>query len=115
MLRSRLINRRFDSDRGISGSVINVVGGCWLRSVTCKRCTSAPNWREIASAYGIAFSDGREKSIGTRIRLNRRDGNVVPRRRGFGVTCVVVGGSSRSFMLQCWGGRQCHARRELLK
>ena len=100
MLRSRLFNRRFDSDRGISGSVINVVGGCWLRSVTCKRCTSAPNWREIASAYGIAFSDGREKSIGTRMRLNRRGRSAGLRRRGLGVRFVRVGGSSSLFIAQ---------------
>jgi hypothetical protein len=111
---SRFINRLFNSACGTSGSVSNVGGGYWVVSTTCKRCTSAPNCRETASAYGIAFNDRREKSMGTKIRLNRRDRDVATRGRGFRLRRVGIGGSSRVFMPQYCCGHRSNAPQQLL-
>ena len=61
----------------------------------------------------MAFSDGREKSIGTRIRLNRRD-RVGMRRLVLDLTSVGIGGPDTFFMLQCCGEHQRNARQQLL-
>src|SRR6516162_177630 len=91
------MNRLFHSTWGTDGSVINVGGGSWLVSTTCKRCTSAANCRETASAYGIALREGREKSIGTRIRLNRSGRDVLMYRRGLRLTCAGIRRSTKLF------------------
>ena len=52
--------------------------------------------------------------MGTRIRLNRGDRDVIPHRRGLDVTCVKIGASSRSFIAQHCEQLPFRALRKLL-
>lgn len=68
----------------------------------------------MASAYGIAFNEGREKSIGTRMRLNRRDCDRGTPRRDLADNCFAIGGFNKFFIEPYCSGRKRVALRELL-
>jgi len=63
----------------------------------------------------MAFNDGREKSIGTMMRLNRRGRDAVVRGRGFRLSRVEIGWSSKLFMPRCCNSQERFAPRELPK
>jgi hypothetical protein len=69
----------------------------------------------MASAYGIALSDGGEKSIGTRMRLKRIERDARLRTRGFWLTPVAIGPSTKVFIPKCCDAPQRGAPHKLLK